>query len=563
MEALSIGVIAGFVSVVANPEILFNIELLKPVLEFFGIETSQDVLIYGAIFLILVFASKNLYLITFKYLKARFVFHRYRSIFNRLFNIYMNVPYSFHLNRNSAEIIRNVTHETREVVQGVILPLLQITTEALMVIVILLLLFIVEPVITLATVLLLGGTSFVFLKVTRRRMNKYGKKALKERAKIIQTANEGIGGFKDATVMNRQPWFIEKFEKSMDLLCRAHIFKDLTRQSVRHVMETIAIIGMLLIALFLLFQGHPISYLVSILALFALSVHRLLPAMNKIVSDYNVLRYHAYSIDPIYNDLTKLKIQEKSSKEERKLPLEEKIELRDVSFSYNEKEDAVLKNISLSIYKGSAVGIIGGTGSGKTTIADLILGLLTPTKGEVVVDGKNILDDLQAWQRNIGYIPQFIYLSDDTIRNNIAFGLGEEDIDDEKIERAAKMAQLNEFTDKLPEGLNTFIGEHGVRLSGGQRQRIGIARALYHNPEVLVMDEATSSLDSITERYVIEAIERLKRDRTIIIIAHRLSTIKNCDKLCLVKDKRIVAEGDYNSLLEISKDFQEIVKSAD
>jgi ATP-binding cassette subfamily C protein len=359
--------------------------------------------------------------------------------------------------------------------------------------------------------------------------------------------------------MNRQKWFLGRFEKSIDLLARSHIFQQTTKQSVKPVIETIAITGVLLIALTLLMQGYSIGVLASILALFVLSLQRLLPAVNEIISSYNGLRYNIYALNPIHKDLTTLEKKVKNRKNNaKKLELKKEITLKSVVFSYPKSEEEVLKKISLSIKKGSAIGLVGSTGSGKTTLVDIILGLLEPVKGEVLVDKRNIQENTQEWQKNIGYISQSIYLSDDTIRNNIAFGIDEKEIDDEKVKKALKAAQLDEFVDRLKDRVDTFIGERGVRLSGGQRQRIGIARALYNDPEVLVMDEATSSLDNITERFVIKSIEQLKKDRTIIIIAHRLTTVKNCDKLYIIKNGQITAEGSYSELLEKSEDFKEM-----
>ncbi|MCF7845556.1 MAG: ABC transporter ATP-binding protein/permease, partial [Candidatus Pacebacteria bacterium] len=558
LEAFSISIVAGFVAVVADPKILFGIEILSGVLDFLEIKESQDVIIYGAVFLILVFFLKNTYLVFYRYIKNRFIFNRYKNISSRLFNVYMNVPYSFHLRRNSAEIIRNVNEESRIFALNVILPFLQIMTETVIIIAIITLLFIVEPAVTVGTIVILGGVSFLFLKVTKNRMHRYGLRALEERGRSIKAVNEGVGGFKDATIMNRQGWFLKRFEKSIELLARSHIFQQTIKQSVKPVIETIAVTGVLLIALTLLMKGYSIGVLASVLALFVLSLQRLLPAVNEIISSYNGLRYNIYALNPIHKDLTTLEEEVKNKKKKgKKLKLKKEITLKDVSFAYHESEE-VLKNISLSVKKGSAVGLVGSTGSGKTTLVDVILGLLEPIKGKVLVDKKDIRENICEWQKNIGYIPQSIYLSDDTIRNNIAFGIDEKEVDEEKVKKAVKVAQLNEFVDKLKDGVDTFIGERGIRLSGGQRQRIGIARALYDNPEVLIMDEATSSLDNITEKFVIKAIEQLKKERTIIIVAHRLTTVKNCDKLYIIKNGQIIAEGSYSELLEKSEDFKEM-----
>jgi ATP-binding cassette subfamily C protein len=583
LEVVSIGLLSGFIAGVANPDLILNNQYISSILSTLNINNQRQILVFGTISLILVFLLKNIYLIAYKYIQSRFIYNRYRSISSRLFKIYMNVPYSFHLNRNSASLIRNVSTESRFIATNVMLPMLHIATEFVMALSIIILLLSVQPLITVFTLVSLGGVSILFLKLTKKTMKKHGKKALEEREDIIKTVNEGIGGFKEVTLTGRKPWLVKKFEKSMLNLSKAEIFQQTTKQSVSPIIETIAIAGILLIAFILLKQGHSLAILSSILALFALSIRRLLPAINNIIANYNSLRYHAYSVDPIYQDLVNLEKyqnidkdvnnidkndkdnnkeekvnKENKNKKTKKSFLKEKIEIKNLEFKYQKNQELILKNISLTIPQGQAVALVGSTGSGKTTLADLILGLLKPSAGKIEVDNKDIYTNISKWQENIGYIPQFIYLSDDSIKNNIAFGLEENEIDEDKLQKAIEVSQLSEFISQLPEKENTKIGERGIRLSGGQRQRIGIARALYDNPEVLVMDEATSSLDNITERFIIQAIERLKRNRTIIIIAHRLSTVKNCDKLYILKQGRIIDQGTYNELIIKNKEFKDM-----
>jgi ATP-binding cassette subfamily C protein len=568
LEVVSIALLSGFVAGVADPNLILNNEYISSILSFLNINSDRQILIFGTISLILVFLIKNIYLITYKYFQARFIYNRYRSISTRLFKIYMNVPFSFHLNRNSASLIRNVSTESKMIATNVMLPILQIATEFIMALSIIILLLSVQPIITIFILIALGMVSYFFLKGTKKTMKKHGQKALNEREKIIKTVNEGIGGFKEVTLNNRKPWFITRFEDSMLNLSKAEIFQQTTKQSVSPIIETIAIAGMLLIAFILLKQGHSLAMLSSILALFALSIRRLLPAVNNIVAQYSSLRYNAYSVDPIYQDLVdlekyenmndKAEDKEKNKEEYKKTTLKESIEVKNLNFKYQKEQDLILKDINLNIKQGQAIALVGSTGSGKTTLADLILGLLKPSSGKIEVDGKDIYTDISAWQENIGYIPQFIYLSDDSIKNNIALGLEENEIDEDKLQKAIEASQLTEFINRLPEKENTKIGERGIRLSGGQRQRIGIARALYDNPEVLVMDEATSSLDNITEKFIVEAIEQLKKNRTIIIIAHRLSTVKNCDQLYILKQGEIIEQGTYNELIQKNKEFKDM-----
>lgn len=298
------------------------------------------------------------------------------------------------------------------------------------------------------------------------------------------------------------------------------------------------------------------------MALFAMATVRLMPAVSQISSLYTNLQYNMVAVNPIYEDLKELEGASREFVEDRskqkKMTLQQRIDAKDISYRYPGSDEFALRDVSFSIAKGKAVAFVGSSGAGKTTMVDMLLGLLTPESGDVSIDGESIFSNLSAWQKNIGYIPQSIYLSDETLRSNIAFGLPEKSIEDDKVIRALDLAQLSDLIKTLPDGLDTILGENGTRLSGGQRQRVGIARALYHDPEVLVMDEATSALDNITEKQITNAIETLKGDRTIIIIAHRLTTVMNCSKLYLMEQGRIIEEGTYSELISTNRRFREM-----
>jgi len=565
-EILSIGMIAVFISAVDNPEVLLNIQQLKPLYKFLNINSAKEILIYGSILLILLFVFKNFYVVISRYVKDKFVYKRFRIISFKLFSLYMLAPYTFHLNRNSSDLIRNVATESYLLAEKIMVPILNIATEIVMLITIATFLIIVEPVISIVGLIFIGFVNIFFLKTTKNRLMIYGKLAQNERSKIIKIINEGLGGFKDVTIMNRQSWFLNRFQLISNKLSRAEIFKHVSSRSFRPILETIAVSSMLLVVLFLLSQGHSVTSLISILAIFALSINRLLPAINTLISEYSELRYYSSSIEPVYNDFNYLSQKpqvnlNRKSIVKNKLVFSKNIEVCNLSYAYPDNKPEVLENVSLTIKKGTAVGFVGSTGSGKTTLADLILGLLEPKLGKILVDGVDIHKNLKGWQKNLGYVPQFIYLTDDTIRHNITLGLEDSEIDEKQLKKVVEISQVKEFVEKLPLQLDTVIGERGVRLSGGQRQRIGIARALYHNPEVLIMDEATSSLDNITEKEVINAIDTLKERLTLIIIAHRLTTVKNCDLLFMIKDGMIVDTGTYSELFKRNKEFQQMAKT--
>jgi len=510
------------------------------------------------------FVLKNSFMVFYKYFSTSFIFGLYTRLGDKLFRTYMHAPYTFHLGRNSSRLLRNVTQETQLLVVQFLFPFLKFLMDIGIVSGILILLLLVEPVMTFIVFGVLGGGSMLFMRILRSRIKKYGKQEQQYRGEMIQSVNEGLGGLKDVKVMSRTPFFTEKFRSDLSKTSNAFRFKEFIGQIIIPSVETFAVLGMLAIALFLLWQGRDLQSIIPLLALFITATARLMPAFKKTIQHYTILKYHSYVVDPVYDDLTYVESEEGAQADGTEIqPLEwkDKMEFRDVSYSYPESDgEKALDEVNLTIKKGEVIGFVGSSGAGKTTIVDVLLGLLKPDSGSVYADGKDIFSHLKAWQRNVGYIPQGIFLSDATIRENIAFGIPPELIDEERIRSAVKSAYMEEYVNQLPKGLDTVIGEAGVRLSGGQRQRIGIARALYHDPEILIMDEATSALDNQTERYVMESVEQLKKERTIIMIAHRLSTVRNADKLFLMNRGRIEASGTYDQLLAKSGKFRELAE---
>jgi ATP-binding cassette, subfamily B, bacterial PglK len=562
LEVVGIGMIPAFVAIVANPEGILGTAWLQPIFEFLSITSPRDLLIWGAFALVGIFIIKGGYIITYAYFEARFIFNRRYQISHRMMSSYMQAPYTFHLQRNTAELLRNITGEVNVVINVVVTNILSMAKEGIMAASILVFLFTVEPLITLMIILLslMGSGSFILM--IRKKLKIYGLDELNRRQEMIKAVNQGLGGIKDARVLNREKEFIEKFRiqalKSTRLMALLRFIKQIPKP----IVETTAIVGMLLISVILVWQGRSMEMIIPILTLFAMATVRLMPSIQTLSSMYTNLRYNLVSLDPIYNDLKELEeystqlIEDRKSK--KRVKLNYQIDIENLSYRYPGSDEQAMNNVSLTIPKGSAVAFVGPSGAGKTTMVDLLLGLLEPEEGAIKVDGVDIQGNLSAWQRNIGYIPQSIYLADETLRSNIAFGLPENEIDDDKVMEAVKLAQLHEMVNRLPDGLDTYVGEQGTRISGGQRQRVGIARALYHNPEVLVMDEATSALDNITEKHITEAIDALKGDRTIIMIAHRLTTVKNCDTLYFMKEGKIVQKGSYDELVKTNPQFREM-----
>jgi len=561
LEVAGIGMIPAFVSIVATPDLVMDHPYARPFIELAGIEDQRGLLIWGSGFLVGIFLVKSAYIITFNYFESRFIHDRKFWIARRLMTTYMQAPYTFHLNRNSAELLRNITREVN-ITFNVIMDSLKISREGIMAVSILIFLLFMEPLITLMVVAMSGICGGGFILLIQKKVKKFGQEDQEYRRQMIQTVNQGMGGIKDARLLNREQEFIDQFNSAAYKSARLSAFLRFIMQVPRPVIETTAVMGIMLIAGFMVFQGREMAAIIPILTLFAMAVVRLMPAVQQISTLYTNLIYNIVAVEPIYNDLKNLEMEtenfEKDRKSKKKLTLENELAIKEVSYSYPGSYEPALKKVSFRIQHGSSVAFVGESGAGKSTIVDLILGLLKPTSGQISVDGKDIHNSLSAWQQNIGYIPQSIYMADDTLRKNIAFGIPDERINDEDVMEAVKMAQLGELVETLPDGLETFIGEHGTRLSGGQRQRVGIARALYHKPSVLVMDEATSALDNVTEKQITKAIDNLRGDRTIIMIAHRLTTVENCDRLFLMRDGKIVDSGTYIELADQNKEFQEM-----
>lgn len=553
LEVAGLGMIPVFVSIVANPQRVLENEYLGPWLNSLNITESRDLLIYGSIALVAIFIVKNSYILIYRYTEARFIYKSYYMFSYKMMKAYMQAPYILFLQRNTSELIRNTKSEVHSMIYGVLLPILQIAKESIMGLSILILLLYVEPLITITTLLIVGFISAKFIQTTKNRIAFYGRKSQQYRKESLQYATQAFSGIKEARVLNLESYFIHKFRKTMFEMTRLSMLKTVISNIPKPLLETIAVMGVMVMALIMHAQGRPTVEVLPVIALFGVAIVRLMPSVQHMTKMITDLRYNIVSVNPIYDDLSLLKPFENNidlkNKIDKKINLKKHIQVFDIYYQYPDSEEQVLKGINMMIHKGQAVGFVGPSGAGKTTMVDVLLGLLEPTRGELLVDGVSIRDNISAWQRNIGYIPQFIYLTDDTIKRNIAFGISDEEIDEARINHVLELAQLSDLVSRLPEELDTLIGERGTRLSGGQRQRIGIARALYHDPQVLVMDEATSSLDNATEKHIVRAIEYLKVDRTIIMIAHRLTTVMNCDKLYVFENGEIIDEGTYTELL--------------
>lgn len=562
-EVLGIGMIPAFVITMAEPERVLGMQYVGAILKNLGITTSKSLIFSGAIVLFSVYILKNAYLTYFSYLKNRFIYRRKIILQNRIFKAYMTAPYTFYLSKNSAELLRNVRSEVGSLIGGAIMPVFDITLNVIMFFLIITGLMVLEPLITVITILLMGVCGYTFLRFTQKKTLESGKIQRTARGDMNRMVLQGLGGFKDSRVLNREKLFLQQYDKFANKNMKASIYQSVVKSLPKPIIETLLVVGILAITLIMVSEGREFSEIITILTLFGVAAVKLMPIFNSLIQQITTIRYSAYSVYAIFDDLELLEkkhqdFREKILSKAERLNLEKEIVLDNVSYRYPNADEFAVKDISLKIPKGDAIAFVGESGAGKTTLVDVILGLLSPESGAVYVDGKDIANNPRGWMKNIGYIQQSNYLIDEKIFRNIAFGIPDKEIDYDKIDRALKAAQLKDLIERLPRGLKTRVGERGVRLSGGQQQRIAIARALYNNPQVLVMDEATSALDNITEKYVIEAIERLRGDRTIIMIAHRLTTVRNCDVIYMLDNGEIIAQGTYDELLETSSEFRKM-----
>jgi len=505
--------------------------------------SNDQAIILMIVLFALIYVFKGLYLALLASMISNFVFGVKVSINKRLMQYYINVPYEFHLKNNSSSLIRNITIEARTLVFHTLIPLLVIATESLVIIAFMIFLVWLEPLGTVIVVSLLLLSGLLFQGLIKNFMEEIGKTRLHADGLIIQKAQEAIGGIKDIKVLLKEDAFMEHFSKYNLLSSEADGQYYTWSQFPRMYLETIGVVTLSVLLLFLTINSANSAQVIPTFGLFALAAFRLLPSANRIMISFGNLRYSSSVIGNIeqqLNDAKLLPIHTANKYEiSNSLSFVKSIDIQNISHSYD-SETISLHNISISIKKGESIGIIGKSGAGKSTLVDVILGLLAPTSGAIAVDGNSIYENLIGWQQIVGYVQQDVFLLDDSILKNIAFGIHEENIDYERLYQVVNETQLDDFVYALSEGLNTQLGERGIRLSGGQKQRIGIARALYHKSSVLVFDEATSALDTETETEIMSEISNLKGDQTIIVIAHRLSTLKHCDRILELSKGSIV-----------------------
>lgn len=533
LELLAVAVFNPFIEVLMQTSSIEDDSFLKLFFAHIHLNGIEQYLVVLSALIAVIYLVKNIYLSFLQNVILSFSYTTRMNLATRLLTTYMNEPYTFHLSKNIAEMQRCLQSDTSQFMT-LISSGLQLTVEMVTCLALAAYLFHTSHSITVVIGVLLLMCIGLFFIISKKVSSRLGRQNEHYNAKLFQWINQSLGGIKELKILQREEYFIDSYKTNYKKLIWGARVNELIAALPKYIVETVAMVGLVFAIIIKLLFGHgALETFIPQIAVFAVAAFRLLPSVGRVNAYINSIMYNKASLDMIYDDLKEIDsepVQEIEWQEKKEKWIFTKgVTVEHVSYHYPDSDVEVLHDISLEIPKGKTVALIGPSGAGKTTLADIILGLLPPVSGVVRMDQHNVYENLRSWREKLGYIPQSIYLSDDTIRNNVAFGIYEAQIDDNAIWKALEKAQLKEFVQGLENGLDTYVGDRGVRLSGGQRQRIGIARALYHDPEILVLDEATSALDSSTEQAVMESIESLQGLKTMIIIAHRLTTIKNAD----------------------------------
>jgi ABC-type bacteriocin/lantibiotic exporter with double-glycine peptidase domain len=555
-----------FLAVLSNPEIIHTNNLLSKFYELTAVANQTQFLFVLGIGVLVILICSNSFSAFTNWLLLRFIYFQGHELSCRLFQQYLAKPYSFFLNHNSSDIIKNVITEVNRVVVGVLIPAMQITSRVIIAICILGLLISMDPLLAIIVFTVCGGSYLTIFMISRKKLAARGKITTKSQGQRFKLTSEAFGGIKDLKLLNRESYYLKRFN------IPSHNFatSEATGHSItilpKYALETIVFGGMMLIMLYLIGVKKDINNVIPVLGLYAFAGYRLMPGFNQIFQGSTRIRYHYAALDiiheHIFTESIDHKVTDKSGLLANIIPFNTEIRLENICFKYPGSDSETIKDLSITIQANTTVAIVGSTGSGKTTIIDIMLGLLPVNCGQFHVDDTLIdSNNINAWQKGIGYVPQQIYLADDTVSRNIAFGIPDDEIDHSTIIKAATIANIHNFIlQELPDGYDTNLGERGVRLSGGQRQRIGIARALYHDPKVLILDEATSALDGVTENVIMDAIRNLTGKKTIIMIAHRITTVKECDTIFVMENGKIIANGTYGELITSSEQFRAMAK---
>lgn len=559
LETLGAAAVFMLIKILSDPSQVDALPLPSKLAALLQGSAGSHIVPVFTLFIMFFYITKNSLLVWTAYLRSQIASYSSARVAQSMLMGYLNDSYAVHLRRSSAELIRNTLDSTEVTFRLVMNSAVNVATETLIVAGMIILLVTATPLAALISMAVLLTILMVLLRLTRNVSVGWGVQEQKLKKAGLQNLQQGLGGVREIKVMGRERFFIDAFSRIQRRLAQVQTWQMTLAVTAGILVETLFACGLLLIVMLIITQeNHAIGDIVPLLGLYGYVGFRVIPSINRIFMNVQYIRHGVAAVNHLYADFSTFQNSPVREPEvvTGDLTFLDHLNLDRVCYTYENASRPALQDISLTIRCGESIGVMGPTGSGKSTLINLILGLLPPTHGRLTADGRDIQDNLPAWRRKIGYVPQEIFLIDDTLRHNIAFGLAEEDIDLDRVQKAVRMAQLTQFVGSLPDQLNTVVGERGVRLSGGQRQRVAIARALYHDPELIIFDEATSSLDVRTELAVNQAIQGLKGRKTLIIIAHRLSTVRNCDHLLFLQNGRSSSYGRFDELINSNPEFR-------
>ena len=541
LETAGTSLLIPFITIAMEPDSVFQNEYLKYFYDLMHLTSVNGFLVMLSIVLSAVFVLKNIYLYFMYYVQYRFIYNGQFNTSSSLFKDYVRRPYEFYLDASTPVVMRHIMSDVNGS-YNLLLTFLQLFTELFIFAALLVLALVYSPAMTLVMCAVLGIILLANKMILGPILRRFGHEVQTNSALTTKWIMQAVNGMKETKVLNKERYFVEQYEKSADKLNTIQKRQNSMQNIPRLMIETVCMCGILLVMAVFLSIGNNLNEMITQLGVLAVVAIKLMPSANKLSTYINNIAYYEPSLTAVEDIIIRSHQKDVDTdilflkKEIEPMDFSKEVKLENITYRYPNTEVNILENASVSIPIGKSIGFIGPSGAGKSTTVDILLGLLEPQKGKVTVDGIDIRTNLPGWYARIGYVPQMIFMLDDTIRNNVAYGVDEKDIDEEQVWYALREAQMDEFVRGLPDGLDTSIGERGVRISGGQRQRLGIARALYTEPEIMIFDEATSALDNDTESAIMEAIERLHGKKTLVIIAHRLTTIEKCDAVYRVEE---------------------------
>jgi ABC-type multidrug transport system fused ATPase/permease subunit len=540
-EILGLGIIIPIIGLLSNPQSIYDYKITNIIFTKLGHPSNANIIIISMSFLAILYLVKAIYLTFLNWRQSAFSSEFTAHISYKLYSGYMYMPYVNHLERNSAILIRNIQNEV-SIFTSLTQSIIFLSSEISVIGGVIILLVSLEPTGALLVGVFLALAIFLYYTISKKYISVWGHKRQVYTGVISQNLMQGLGGIKDIKLIGKEKYFLNEFKEKNESLSNINSKINTTDQLPRLYLEFVAVASLSGLLIIMVLSNKPVDHIIPVLGIFVAAAFRMIPSINKIMFSSQRIIYSMPVLDLLYNEFKMFsELTFKKTAVSSPIYFNDHISIKSLNFKYHASQSQTLTNINFDIKKGESIGIIGESGAGKSTLVDILLGLLSPDSGGILVDDISITENnLRDWQLNLAYVPQTIYLTDDTLRKNIALGLSDDEINEEILQNAIKGAQLTNFVNSLVEGLDTKVGERGVRLSGGQRQRIGIARALYRNTEVLVFDEATSALDNQTEKEVMDAINNLKNTKTLIIIAHRLSTISKCDRVIKLSKGQIV-----------------------